>query len=58
MIIKISIPASFSRPIFDPEDSQEDMFAKAVSTLRELGVASHQPMTIRKYTNCVIVLIH
>jgi hypothetical protein len=57
MKIKVAVPASFARPFFDSADTQEDMFGKAVAVLRELGVASVHPMTIRKYSNCVLVLV-
>lgn len=57
MRLQVAVPASFSRPIFHPSYSQEDMFARAASVLHELGVAALQPITIRKYCNCVIALV-
>lgn len=57
MRVKILVPASFSAPIFHPDDNQEDLFDKAVTVLRELGAACLHPMTIRKYANCVLVMV-
>lgn len=57
MRIRVSVPISFSVPIFHPADSEEDLFNKAVAVLRELGASCLHPMTIRKYANCVLVMV-
>lgn len=57
MRVKVAVPACFSGPIFQHDDSQEELFDKAVGVLRELGAACLHPITIRKYSNCVLVMV-
>jgi hypothetical protein len=57
MRLRVKIPELFSRALFEEDDEQEELFAKATQILKELEVYSKQMMTIRRYSNCVVVLV-
>ena len=52
----IKIPEIFSYPLFTGQEEQEELFTKAAELVKHLQIQSKSDISIKKYTNCILIV--